>query len=330
VLNPNTSYQGAGATLAENQWIAADDALKVSYFIKSDETGVEFGDNAVHVAGFMTDASMTNQQKGVFEGDLQGFDHPDLNGGSPLGMASVNQFAALRNVMGASALINDWSANSNDSIGFTVDTDWVVTYPGQYTMLNLPFYLGNLALGDEDFPCTSPAPLGAAGGAPLGFEVNGCDFRDIPMTAVFNVYDREEQGITVEDSELVVSPQPPGVTIIDTLDKEVNVIEWGSSPVLGAPEVIRVATPDGANFGWASLTATSSTAKTQAICNYAVLGGASVPIGEGLLPNLPLMTCDSVAGGSAPVAGFVAWQRAFAANPGSNYGRIVEHSRVLS
>ena len=84
---------------------------------------------------------MTNQQTGVFEGDLQGFDHPDLNGGAPLsvlmgvsGAASRGLYEDVRVAIGAQALFNDWSKNQNGP--FTVDTDWVVTTPGQYLMLD--------------------------------------------------------------------------------------------------------------------------------------------------------------------------------------------------
>ena len=76
------------STVVSNTYRASTDSLKVSYFIKSDETGVEFGDNAVHIAGFLKTPAMTNQQTGIFSEDLQGFDYPDLNGGSPLDAVS--------------------------------------------------------------------------------------------------------------------------------------------------------------------------------------------------------------------------------------------------
>lgn len=310
-----------GVVAMDNNWIVSPDSLKVSYFIKSDETGVEFGNNAVHIAGFMDGPAITNQQTGVFSGDLMGFDHPDLNGGSPIGGgASVGLFQGLRDILGAQSLINDWSANSTESFG--VDTDWVVTLPGQYVMLNLPMYLGSLATAHldplEQIPCNVGDPADAV--APLPDTT--CDFRDIPMTATFTVYDREEQSIIVEEGDLVISPQPPGEITIDVLDKEVNVIQWGDNPVLNAEEFISVPKPAGAKFGWSNLAAVSSAAKTQAICEY-IAPAVITPLG------LPAMTC-SPATGDAPMVGFVAWQRAFVANPGSNYGRIVEHSRVQS
>ncbi len=124
----------------------------------------------------------------------------------------------LRGILGADELINDWSANSNDV--FTVDTDWVVTIPGQYVMLNLATYL----IGEE---CKRTADLTRLD-AP-------CDFRDIPMTATIDVYDREEQVISIESGELVVSPSPPVFADVLQLEDEVNVIEWGTSSVLNGP-----------------------------------------------------------------------------------------------
>ena len=84
---------------------------------------------------------MTNQQTGYFLCDFQGFDYPDLNGGSPLdpdiSAFTRNKYVDLRAILGAEELINDWSKNTVEALGATVDTDWVVTIPGQYVMLDL-------------------------------------------------------------------------------------------------------------------------------------------------------------------------------------------------
>ncbi|QFU76701.1 hypothetical protein EY643_14140 [Halioglobus maricola] len=287
-------------------YVASPDSLKVSYFIKSDETGVEFGDNAVHVAGFLDGPAMTNQEKGIFSADLTGFDYPDLNGGVPTDPASRGKYNELRGILGAEALINDWSANSAGD--FTVDTDWVITYPGQYAMLVLPTYLQSL-IGAAD--CLRTVPAGLASEAP-------CDFRDIPMTASITVYDREEQGIVVEDGELVVSPQPPVLTPTLELPHEVNVIQWGEAPVLNAPVAITgLTTPEGSKFGWANLETTPADDYLM-VCDWDLSAAPAVGY-----------SC-AAAEGSAAVVGFVAWQRAFASLPAANYGRIVEHSRVQS
>ena len=322
VIDSDTTHQFTttltGPVLQPTNYVASPDSLKVSYFIKSDETGVEFGDNATHIAGFMTGPAMTNQQRGIFSGDLQGFDHPDLNGGAPLDPVTGatgtprGQYNVLRDILASTALINDWSKNSTGD--FSVDTDWVVTFPGQYVMLNLPIYLT-----EGPAACLRETAALAANAAnptsPIG-DVVPCDYRDIPVTASFSVYDREEQGIVVEEGDLVVSPQPPQILDPKALDQEVNVIQWGDNSVLNAPINVSVDTPAGSRFGWASLSTVPADANL-AICDFT------------LNPALPY-DCALPATGGTPVVGFAAWQRAFVTNPGSNYGRIVEHSRVQS
>ncbi len=300
------------STVVNNFYKASTDSLKVSYFIKSDETGVEFGDNAVHIAGFLETPAMTNQQTGIFSEDFQGFDYPDLNGGSPLDVAtgvgfSRGKFRDLRNILASTGLINDWSENTVEALGATVDTDWVVTFPGQYTMLNLGAYLTLGGISGEAPDCLRTEDTDDAnddsGAAPGDSDyLEPCDTRDIPVTAEFTVVDREEVSITPEEGDLVVSPSPPVDVISYALKDEVNVITWGASPVLNAPRNVSVPKPEGAKFGWALLTMESADSDV-AICDLDLQAGAFV--------------CDSggVNADEIPVVGFAAWQRAFAANP---------------
>ena len=53
-------------------------------------SGTEFGNAAVHISDFLDGASITNQRQGINEGDLQGFDHPNLNGGAPTSFIGGN------------------------------------------------------------------------------------------------------------------------------------------------------------------------------------------------------------------------------------------------
>lgn len=318
VVDSATTVDG---DLKTNKYVVSSDSLKVSFFIKSDATGTEFGDNAVHIAGFLNTPSITNQQTGIFSNDLQGFDYPDLNGGAPLG-SPRGKYNELRGILAAKELINDWSANVAGD--FSVDTDWVITYPGQYVMLDLAEYIPRTVYGAGlEGECLRANGVPATGSD----EVAGCDYRDIPVTAKITVYDREEQGIVIEEGELVVSPSPPVIIPEITLDDEVNVIQWGGSPVLNAPKALTgLEVPPGANFGWASLVGTPSKDNSM-LCDWDLL--ALVPP---VAAGTDVYTCvtPAVATDTAPTVGFVAWQRNFGANPDANYGRIVEHSRVQS
>jgi len=278
-----------------NTYVDAGDVLKVSFFIRDAQAGLEAGNDAVHLAGFLDYPTITNQEFGIFSGDTTGFDFPDLNGGSPADTPR-GVYEDIRAELGAAAVVNDWSANADLGVG----TDWVVTVPGQYTMLDLPQYL--LSLVDEEEECT---PV-------------DCDFRDIPLTASYYVYDREEATIADAPGELVVSPSIPGEVPTSLLPNEVNVIEWGTGPVLDTANPITVTTPEGSDYGWASLSVEPAAAKTQQICNW-------MPSASGIVTS-----CAPVVNASAPVVGFVAWERNFPSNQAANYGRIINHSYVTS
>lgn len=238
----------------------------------------------MHIADFAAEAFMTNQQQGLNSGDATGFDFPDLDGG-PLGSTRGLYESVIRTDLGVSAIHNDWSYAAARG----VSTDWVINIPGQYLMVNYA------ALADSD-PATD------------------WDFRDLPVRAAFTVYDREE-GSAIPGG-LVVSPSPaPDST---DLPNEVNVIEWGPAtvaPVLDSVNTTRVdpsASGISSEFGWASLSVSSSTAKTQAICDLTDVAIAATD------------TCTATTS-NVPMTGFVAWQRTFA-DAAKNYGRIVEHS----
>ena len=282
-----------------SNYTAPGNFMKVSYFIKDTTSGIEFGDNAVMVSDFMTGPSMTNQVAAVVGvEDLQGYDYPDLNGGAPLSWdngvgADDTRFNLLRGILGSTGVINDWSRNA--SADFSVDTDWVITAPGQYVMLDLPVYIASLSGG--------PA-CGAT-----------CDYRDLPLTIAPAVYDREEQVEFIPPGGIVISPTPSNPTPPGTLPFEVNVIQWGASAVLDAAESVKdLAGEFDASSGWANLALTSTTTKTQQVCQYTVAQD---------------VVC-APATGSVPIVGFAAWQRNFGGNPDANYGRIVRHSYTVS
>jgi hypothetical protein len=331
-----------------SNYLAPGNFMKVSWFIKDTTTGIEMGDNAVMLADFMDGPSMTNQlAQGLVE-DLQGYDYPDLNGGAPLSAAnpapsaanlgqapaSDGQYNTVRAILGAGSAINDWSKNVQADL--SVDTDWVITVPGQYTMLNLPVYIASIT-GAAGFDPASKLPNpGCIRGdsntfpptgtvvAPATAAVIGCDYRDLPLTITPSVYDREERSELVPPDQIVISPTPPGTVVTNELFYEVNVIQWGDKPVLDALASSAITVElDGAVNGWADLVMTSTTLTSQAVCEYNVTTPVAGAASTGAL------TCAPVTTNAPPIVGFVAWQRSFETNPDANYGRAIRHSYSL-
>ena len=299
--------------------------LQVSFFLRDAASGLEMGNQAVMLENFLVDEpAITNQQFGLFSGDLLGFDYPDLNGGVP-GTGNSGKFVELRSAIGNASVINDWSANADLNVG----TDWVITFPGQYTMLDLPHYFASLMTeGTEDeIPCNRGTAQPAGSFAGLD---GGCDHRDIPAIASFDVYDREEQQRALPDGELVVSPQLPGAEVRTTLPYEVNVVQWGAEPVLGSVNSdIVVQVPD-SPFGWAELSVSSNTTGDLAVCE-ATSSNSGVNIAGGdsqIVAAVTAYGCDTtgVNADEIPKIGFVAWERSFPGNPDANYGRAIEHA----
>ncbi|MEQ8265297.1 hypothetical protein [Pseudohaliea sp.] len=321
----------------------SDDVLKVSYFIRDNASGVEFGDNAVHIQGFLEEAAITNQQFGYLSGDLDGFDFPDLDGGSPVDGVR-GRFDELRDggVLGVSALINEWTANEANGAAL----DWVVTLPGQYVMLHRPGYIASLGL--DSLACVKDSVIGALDpntqGADILAGLTGwsagdppvpviCDFRDLPVVADISAWNREEFEGEDPDENLVVSPSPPGSVPQVILNKEVNVITFGGNSVLGTSDT-DISADLAQPYGWLSLAVSAG----GELCNWnpatdTGVGAGAAPDGSprALDPDeiLAQMSCSSAfTNDNTPIIGFAAWERNVAANPDASYGRIVAHSFV--
>lgn len=328
-----------GPALCENEYEEAGDVLKVSYFFRDATAGAEFGGNAVHISGSSAIPWMSNQEFGLFSGDVTGFDYPDLNGG-PLLTLDRGLFQQLRDpeVLGVASLLNDWSI----APARNVSTDWVVTMPGQYAMVD--YYVWAAQAGLDLDNCGQPGS-----NAVLDPGTNLCDFRDLPVSADLVLYDREEGRVVPEDGDLVISPAPPGERNVLIFPNEVNVVNWNdgsTDPVLPSEYSVSIDPSALGESGWASLQVHSSL-KDYNASNPAAPGDGTTP---GTNPdgtksggqavcifnfvpesaNVPLSTqrpdvCEE-AEGSVPVVGFVAWQRSFPSNPDANYGRLIEHS----
>ena len=241
---------------------------------------------------------MTNQQSQVFgDFDALGYLFPDLDGGSPGYHPRGLYNSVVRADLGASAIANDWS--SRDTGSFTVSTDWVVTLPGQYTMVDPVGYLAAL-LEDDPLLCLPGI----------------CDRRDIPATVQITYRDREEAGFTPEEGGLVVSPAVSDAPQGALLRYEVNVIEWnkGGAPVFNSDYQLEFSPLFDGDRGWSNLSVTSATNKApQAVYDF-----------ENSDPNSPVF--QRVGNTAIPIIGFAAWERNFVNSPDANYGRAVDHS----
>lgn len=341
VVDNETTYQTSAITAlnGENEYVDSENVLKVSYFIRDNATGIEFGDNAVHIEDFLSEPSITNQRFGFFSGDLNGFDFPDLNGGVPeTGTGGRGVYAQLRDseVLGVGAIFNEWSANPANGVAL----NWVVTIPGQYTMLNIVQYVLD-AMGEDaptaNGPFTWVNTIGA-NGAPVdnadcptpsltSATAPDCNFRDQPVELTFTAYNREEFVPTPEEGGLVVSPAPPGIIDQTFLPKETNVISFGGNTVFGAADA-DVTAELFQPFGWVIASVESRDDDEIAVCDFDFTADASSGFsntaGDMLRDDI---TCVALSSDSQPpVIGFAAWARNVAANPDASYGRIIEHS----
>ena len=351
VENHTTTWQAASSvstikTGGRNRYDKSGNALKVSYSIRNNATGIEFGDNAVHIRDFLSEAAITNQQYSVLSGDLNGFDFPDLNGGVPrekvgtdVNTVQRGRFDALRanNALGVESIVNEWSANRANG----VQMDWVVTLPGQYVMLKLPQYFASLPAADRGWAPTVDSagslrpnrncprtPIVVTSTAP---KVDECDYRDMPVALTFTAYNREQRSSAVSaEPELIISPAPPGMTPKTYLPKVTNVITFGGNPSVLGQSDRDVSADLGQPYGWLSAKVESRDSDVR-VCDWNFV--------QDQAPNVPstaagmalTQDCTAVtAGRGVPVIGFAAWSRNVAANPDVSYGRIVEHSYRVS
>jgi hypothetical protein len=327
VVDAKTSWQAASAQAAikaggANTYGDSENALKVSYFIRDNASGIEFGDNAVHIQDFLAEPTITNQEFGWLSGDLDGFDFPDLDGAAPRTGATRGVFDLLRasDVLGVGALINEWTANPANGAAL----DWVVTLPGQYTMVDTPQFA--LAYFDSIDGETAAPEITCT-------LANGCDYRDIPVQATVVPYNREESTLSGPSGELVVSPAVPGEATQTLLKKEVNVLTFGGNSVLGVVDT-DITADLGQPYGWLTLAVSSQSGAASPdvrVCGWDYAEDTTGGARESDSALLALMDCDtnataSPASGAVPMIGFAAWARSVAANPDASYGRIVAHS----
>lgn len=290
-----TNFDETAGSNGDSLYMDTEDVLKVSYFIRDSNTGIEFGNDAVHLQLFGFEPMMSHQQYGLENyaaepvNSLFGWDFPDVRGGTSLN-TDRDSIDWVRFQLGANNVINDWSYNPATGAA----ADWVVTFPGQYAMVDF-YQFEAWQAGDEDAE-------------------DNWDYREIPVVAAFEVYDREEGSAVPGGLNFSPSPAPDAAL----LSNEVNVITWGGLDVLRSvfttpvdPAEAGILSP----VGWASLTVTG----TDKGLGFAWCDVAAGPINTDECVMTPVV-------GPVPMIGFVAWERTFSEDSNRNYGRIVEHS----
>ena len=342
-----------------------DRALKVSWFIRDADGGLEVGGNAVHIEGFADAAMMTNQEQlefntaGLVKYDPFNFELPNLNQGSyPSASRTSNHdgsstgnaetlFNRVRAVMGVDAVHNDWSDKTTD--GSTVDTDWVVTLPGQYISED-PFCVIYAGYPVDGKACTASTALDLSE-------------TEIPLYLIdktgasqFSLYSREEDVLVDKAAQapagLDFSPSNSAEKAPDsvTMDREVNVLVFQrageeSTGVLesAAGQAFTLpAAADDIDNGWMSLNITpsgtgaqfkvnghGSTATTTDCSTSTTQQGCGVPVSTGTTRTYGAFEDASTDGDTVAIA-MAVWKREFGDNPAAAYGRAVEHSYTLS
>lgn len=340
---------------------ADDNALKVSFFITDSDGGLEAGDNAVHVSGFANAPMMTNQQPlsfgtaGILQFDPLNFELPNLaygayessnatriaggaDGASDISSGAL--FDGVREALDAEALINDW-ASFEAADGSTVAADWVVTLPGQYTMNNpICDLYASYTLAATACATAAAAAAAAAGGDELPLILaSNTTSNPISGNSNLSLWDREEMAQirpdTPSDSDLGFSPggSAGDPTQLAVLNREVNVISWNEVSSLNTAATqeddlglgVNVDVPD-ADRGWGELAIVPATAAVGTV-DF----GGIVDDDENLGPDAGAgAATNAVANPNATAAlGIAVWERQFAAQAG-NYGRMVEHSTIVS
>jgi hypothetical protein len=318
------AYQTGVSKVYANAYEKTDpNALSVSYFIRDTDSGLEFGGRAVHLSNFSQEPMLSNQSRlisGVF--DPWGFYFPDLDGGSPEDTTMrglYDQVDGVRTALGVEAILNNWGVGS---VSRKIDSDWVVTLPGQYLMVDLAQFVESTQDEDEICP-VKDTKVGAT-------TVPQCDYRDIPVQMSVTYFDREEDKVEIipDEDELVLSPAsatPPPEEVL-LLPNEVNIIRWYGAEgedtgALNSEYGADFPVSGSANNGWARLSVTADV-EDATVPNPAVPSVCAIPYEDAA-------SCVQVVNEAVPMVGFTAWKRSFD-EAVSNYGRIVDHSWVTS
>ena len=364
---------GIGGSNLSNFQDSNDNALKVSFMLTDPAGGLEAGDNAVMVEGFGDAAMMTNQEvlsfgkNGTLVYDPLNFELPNLaygafvskddqriSAGAGAGNDLVNgsMWNELSSALDADSISNDWAAF--DSGDATVNADWVVTLPGQYTMTNpiCDIYSDYTAGSSSAANAACAASVTATDAAQAYSAAGGADRNQLPLLLAsqkstddtlttgsnMTLWDREELKLAGPDDTdtppsggLGFSPGGQAGSELPVnkilLNNEVNVLAFGDPETASAvvSDLKQTITPASGTKGWGQLAIESDSGEASL---WILTGTDDQAVDASLATDSDQFT--PVAESShIPVVGFALWQRSFAEQAG-NYGRMVEHSTVAS
>jgi hypothetical protein len=260
---------GSGDPVARADFVRpVDNPLKGNVSWLQVGTGAGAGGTAIGISNWAQENLVTAQQ-------FPWFLEPTFATAATLWTVDQTQLDGFESVIAASTTFNEWANNPNSGAA----TDWVVTFPtkayhvdkfNEQIQAAVSRYRNALAdvvtttsTAVPPATCETDRTLCVDAGTPTTvapfeylFDVQGNG--DSVITVQYDVFDREEGGVTVVSDGTSISPSPPPEVRVDALPFEANVIQFAEGSVLGSPNPAIVDAAglldNGAVNGWASIT----------------------------------------------------------------------------
>jgi hypothetical protein len=254
----NESAVGYGAIVTGNP-------LKANVSLVNQGTGRAAGVTSLHIEGYGVGQNYVTAQ------EFPWFLEPTIASSNALW--TIDGVNALIAGISATQVKNEWTTNPNTGAA----SEWVVNFPTKR-------FEDDVDESNIQAACSAWRNANSGAGIPDGTGITQAmnDFGDndtggvcapelfgsgtfqdgdngvAPIVVNYDIFDREEGGVTVELDGPVVSPAPPPEVTIDNLPYEVNVVKIGrdvagTASVLGSPVVRYVGTnglASNANSGW--------------------------------------------------------------------------------
>lgn len=213
------SVPGSGTPLAETDYdvIASSRPLKGNLTLVNKGRGLAGGQEAVAVSDWGLGLNLVTAQQFPF------FLEPTI--ASHAGLWSMTGLADVDMAFATSAIVNEWS----NLPGTGAKTDWVVTFPTKAYHVDQDATNIQAACNQwRQDGAAVDATLASCTLAPFEELFNQLGTGRSNITVQYDIYDREEGGITITTDGTVISPAPPPEVIINTFPYETNVMTIGN------------------------------------------------------------------------------------------------------